>query len=223
MKLYDFPMWEQMQESELVELLDIVTVQTFQTQELLFRPGDDPNRLYLLYHGQVKTYVLSPQGHEKIMHIFSPGDAFGGLLLGVVGEGLPWAKAMSDVVVCIMGETGFKSFMQRCPNLCLALFRYMTAHHVQDMERLERILHTKASHRVVLTLLDLGHRLGYGDEEIFPIHPFTHEDIGNMIGVVRNTVTEVISQLRQVGVVSGRGAKMVVRRAVAEEYLQNDG
>lgn len=63
---------------------------------------------------------------------------------------------MGDVVVCIMDEAGFKHFMQCSPNVCLALFRYMTQHHVHDMQRLGRLLYTKAADRVVLTLLDLG-------------------------------------------------------------------
>ncbi len=221
-QLRKFPLWDHLDESELEQLLTIVNVRSYRASETLFCPGDDPNYLYLLYHGQVKTYTLSLRGQEKIMHIFSPGDAFGGLLLGVVDETLPWAQAIGDVVVCIMDETGFKQFMQRCPNLCLALFRYMTQHHVHDMQRLERLLHTRAADRVVLTLLELGHRLGQEHLAEFQIHTFSQEDIGNMVGLVRSTVTETISQLRREGVVSGHGPKMIVHRNAAERYLQNN-
>jgi len=41
--------------------------------------------------------VRSGQGQEKIMPIFQPGDAFGGLLLGLpYGSGLPWVEAIKD-------------------------------------------------------------------------------------------------------------------------------
>lgn len=222
LKLQEFPLWADLQAKEIDELLEVVTIVGFKSGEILFDPESSPDYLYLLQHGRVKTYVFSPQGQEKIMHIFSPGDAFGGLLLGIVDGKLPWAQAIGDVITCVMDETAFMSFMQRCPGTCLGLFRYMAAHHVEDMRRIEQMLHTKAQQRVVLALLDLGHRLGYEHVEQFTISPhFTQEDIGNMIGLVRSTVSEIISDLRREGVVSGQGRNLVVHRLVAEQYLRD--
>lgn len=222
LKLHEFPLWADLQAKEIDELLEIVTVVGFKSGDILFKPGDPPDYLYLLQHGRVKTYVYSPQGQEKIMHIFCPGDAFGGLLLGVVDGELPWAQAIGDVITCVMDETAFRAFMQRCPGTCLGLFRYMAAHHVEDMRRIERMIHTKAHQRVVLALLDLGHRLGNDYAEQYSISPyFTHEDIGNMIGLVRSTVSEIISDLRRAGVVSGQGRKLIVNRRAAEQYLRD--
>ncbi len=223
MQLHQFPLWADLQAQEMDQLLEIVSIKGYQAGSMLFGPDDSPDHIFLLQHGRVKTFVLSPQGQEKIMHIFCPGDAFGGLLLGVMDGHLPWAQAMDDVVVCLMDETAFKQFMQRCPNTCLGLFRYMSAHHIDDMRRLERLLHTKASHRVVLTLLDLADRLGFGEAEAFTIGAyFTHEDIANMIGVVRSTVSELISQLRRLGVLSGRGRGLTIHRAAAISFLAED-
>lgn len=223
LKLHEFPLWADLQATEIDDLLPIVTIKGYKAGEILFTPEDSPDYLYLLQHGRVKTYVHSPQGHEKIMHIFSPGDAFGGLLLGVVDGALPWAQAIGDVITCMMDEAAFTTFMQRCPGTCLGLFRYMAAHHVEDMRRIEQMLHNKAHHRVVLALLDLGHRLGQDRAEQFSISPyFTQEDIGNMIGIVRSTVSEIIAALRQVGVVTGSGRTLVVHRQTAEQYLHDN-
>lgn len=223
LQLHEFPLWAELQATEMDELLKIVTIKGFKSGEILFTPADSPDCLYLLQHGRVKTYVHSTQGHEKIMHIFHPGDAFGGLLLGVVDGTLPWAQAVGDVVVCQMDETAFMKFMQRCPNTCLGLFKYLAAHHVEDMKRIEQMLYTKAHHRVVLVLLDLGHRLGHDSNETFAISPhFTHEDIGNMVGITRSTVSEIISDLRRVGVVEGKRRNLMVNRRLAKQYLQED-
>lgn len=222
LELHEFPLWAELQNKELDELLEIVTLKGFKSGEILFTPADDPDYLFLLQHGRVKTYVYSPQGQEKIMHIFCPGDAFGGLLLGVVDGTLPWAQAIGDVVTCVMDEAAFMKFMQRCPGICLGLFRYLAAHHVEDMRRIEQMLHTKAPQRVVLALLDLGHRLGLDQAEQFSVSPyFTQEDIGNMVGVVRSTVSEIIADLRQIGVVSGQGRTLVIHRQAAEQYLRD--
>lgn len=223
LKFHEFSLWADLQSTEMDELLQIVTVKGFRSGEILFTPEDAPDFLYLLQHGRVKTFVYSPQGQEKIMHIFCPGDAFGGLLMGVVDDKLPWAQAIGDVVLCMMDEVAFKRFMQRCPNTCFGLFRYMSAHHVQDMRRIEHLLHTKASYRVVHALLELGHRLGLDHEEQFTVSPyFTHEDIGNMIGMARTTVSEIISDLRRCGVVGRQGRNLTVNRQAAEQFLHEN-
>ncbi len=49
---------------------------------------------------------------------------------------------------------------------------------------------------------------------------FTHSDLANMIGVARTTVSELMGQLRQAGVVSGGPRRLIVYRRAAERYLQ---
>jgi CRP-like cAMP-binding protein len=205
------------------QILGIVTVQQFRRGRFIFQPGDPGERFYLLHHGRVKTYTISKQGQEKIMHIFYPGDAFGRLMHNPHPGKQPWAQALDDVVVSFMDEIAFKRFMLEFPDLCLNIFRYMAAHHAKDMRRLETLMHTNASQRLVLTLLDLGERLGHGQADSFVLDPsFTHEDLANMIGVVRSTVSELIGKLRQCGVLGGQGHHLTVYRRAAENYLQAD-
>ncbi|MEJ2351036.1 MAG: Crp/Fnr family transcriptional regulator [Anaerolineales bacterium] len=205
------------------QILNIVTAQQFRRGSFIFQPGDSDERFYLLHHGRVKTYIISKQGKEKIMHIFYPGDAFGSLMRGTQPGKQPWAQALDDVVVSFMDENAFKRFMLEFPDLCLNIFRFMAAHHAKDMRRLETLMHTNASQRLVLTLLDLGERLGHGEADSFVLDPsFMHEDLANMIGVVRSTVSELIGKLRRIGVLGGRGHNLTVYPRVAENYLQGD-
>jgi CRP/FNR family cyclic AMP-dependent transcriptional regulator len=205
---------------EINQILKIVTVHQFRRGSFIFQPDYPDERFYLLHHGRVKTYVISEQGQEKIMHIFYPGDAFGRLMQSSNPMKQPWAQALDDVVVSSMDENAFKRFMLAFPDLCLNIFRYMAAHHTKDMRRMETLMHTNASQRLVLTILDLGEHLGQGEANAFDLDPsFTHEDLANMIGVVRSTVTELIGQLRRNGVLGGRGHHLIVYRKAAENYL----
>lgn len=224
LRLHDFPMWNNMTAAEMASLLDIVVIKGYTRGETLFTPFEEPNRLYLLQLGRVKTYMLTADGRQKILHIFAPGDAFGALLLGAVDGRLPWAEALGDVIVCSMDEAGFRDLMMRCPNMCLDLFQYVSQIHVEAMRRLQGLLHTPAERRVVITLLELGRLLGHADKGTFTISPhFTHEDIADLIGVVRTTVTQLITKLRRRNIVSRSGRKLIVHRAAAERYLEGPG
>jgi CRP/FNR family transcriptional regulator len=208
---------------DLEKIGQIITTQRFAAQDFIFYPGSESyNQFYLLHQGRVKTYNISQKGKEKVLHIFLPGDAFGGLLLPVDNkEQQPWAQALDDVLVGVIDEPAFKRLMQTCPDLVMNLLRYMTSLHANDMHRLESLLHTKAVNRLVRILLYLGERLGCGDAEQFEIDPgFTHEDLARMAGVARTTVSESISQLRRAGVLHSESRPLIVNRRAAEQFLQ---
>ncbi len=218
--LRQLDLFSDLKPNTIEQILRIITVRHFESGEYIFRPGDPCDRLYLLHHGRVKTHVYSDSGQEKIMHIFHPGDAFGGLLLGTTHGDVPWAQAMDDVIVSYMDESAFKRFMGAFPDLCMNIFRYMAEHHADDMRRMERFIHTDARSRLVHTLLDLGSRLGYAEAEFYELAPsYTHEDLANMVGVVRSTVSDVIGQLRREGVLGGQGRSLIVNRSAAEQFL----
>ena len=102
----------------------------------------------------------------------------------------------------------------------LNLFNYMVYQHQQHVRRIQTLIHTRSSHRLVLTLLQMGDRQGDGDKDDFQIrHSFTHEDLGNMIGVVRSTVSELMGQLREIGVVTTNGRSITLHRRPAYHFL----
>jgi CRP/FNR family transcriptional regulator len=203
-------------------VLEFVSVKAFARRDLLFQPGDTSKCLFLLNHGRVKAYNYTSQGQKRIMQVLFPGDVFGGLLLGTDHGELPWAQAIDDVVVSSMDEPAFMRFMQLFPVQCLAIIRNMTFHHSEDMHRLETFLHTDASHRLVLIMLHLGDRLGYRHDEKFELDSsFTHEELANMIGVVRSTVSHLIGALRRAKVLSGRGRRLIIDRQAAQQYLND--
>ncbi len=207
--------------TEIDEVLELMVIRQYNTGDFIFHPNQTCRHLYLLHQGKVKLYVLTPQGREQILHILLPGDAFGGLLLGEPIAEMPYAHALEDVVVSSMDEAAFKHFMRAFPELCMNIFRYMSNRHAADVRRLETLLHTKMDARLVRSLLDLGDRLGYSNAEQFELDlSFTHEELANLIGAARTTVSELIGQLRRAGVLGGEGRHLIVYRHDAEQFLQ---
>lgn len=222
-KVLGFHVFAGVDTAEIEKVLRIAKIKSFRTGEIVFRPGEARHLLFLINEGAVKAYVLSRHGQQKILHIYHPGDVFGGLLAGTMYEDQSWAQTLNDVTVCIMDEPAFKEFIQTCPEMCMMLFRYLCIHHSADIRRLESFLHTKASHRLVLALLDLGMRLGHGEDEQFELDSsFTHEELANMIGVVRSTVSTLIGRLRSLGVLSVKNRRLIVYRKAAEQFLLED-
>lgn len=208
---------------EMENILRVTHTQAFKSGETIFEPDEHPKRFYLLHHGKVKSYTLTPKGDEWILQLFHPGDAFGGLLMGVV-EGVPiWTETLDEVVVSMMDEDSFKQFMRIAPDTCFRLFRYMSNHHAHMTHALRQLLHLKAIYRLIITLLDLASSRPQVDSEYLIIDSgYTHNDLANLIGVRRTTVSELVSELKQEGIIKNTGRQITIRRSLAIAYLGDE-
>lgn len=204
--------------SEIEDLLQRHPLKHYGAGKLILSAGEGVRQLLLLCEGIVKTYVYSPRGQQQIIHVFYPGDAFGGLVFGPDQE--PWAEAMIEVTLVSMGETELKELMQTFPDVCMNILDSMVDHHRSHVLRMQTLIHNKASHRLVLTLLHLCDLQGDRDKDAVVIKGgFTHQDIANMIGVVRSTVSELMGELRHLGIVCGDRREPCVIREAAERFL----
>jgi CRP-like cAMP-binding protein len=67
--------------------------------EVIFRRGDPSNGFYVVIHGRVKLALTSPQGIEKVLELFGPGQSFGEAVM-FLGKSYPvYAQALTDALV----------------------------------------------------------------------------------------------------------------------------
>ncbi len=215
-------LFDNVPEDIAIDFLATHKPRNYKADQTIFTAYDGHESLYLLLRGVVKTYVVSSQGMEQITHLFYPGEAFGGLFFGVDQDPAPWATALDEVRLIALNRVGFRRMMVTFPDVCMNVFRYLVEHHNQDMRRLQTLIHTKAGDRLVMTLLHLSARQGDEDCETFTIRPrLTHETLANMIGVVRSTLSELMTSLRRRGILISRGREITVDRRAAEKFLRD--
>ena len=216
----DLALFNNVDQQELTRFLERYPGRDYQAGAVVFSGGEGEGRLFLLLSGVVKSYAISPEGKERITHLFYQGDSFGELIFGSDQGGSIWASTIAAAHIIPITTAGFKRMMRTFPEVCFNIFRYQVAHHEEDMRRLQTLLHTQAADRLLLTLLHLGNRQGDEDKEIFCIDPpLTHDTLGNLIGVVRTTVSELIGELRQEGVITTSGRTLTVDRKAAQLFL----
>ena len=213
------PLWTEMVRHELDEYLQVVTIETYNTDEEVFNPRSLDQSLYLVHHGSVRAYVCSDNGRPRFSQVYSPGDVFGPILWGSqVQEN--FVRTDGDVVLARVNLIGFKRLMQACPSTCFGLFRYAAASKEEGERQYERLLQSRAKERVVHVLLGISDRLGLHNSERFSIAPFTHQDIAQLAGLRRTTVSEIVSELRLEGVIEGGSRGFNVIRSEASRMIQ---
>jgi CRP/FNR family transcriptional regulator len=181
----------------------------------LFSEGDPARNVFIICYGQVKISSTSRDGKTMILKIAGPGDVMG---LSAVLANVPHevtAEAIEPCQVKTVRKQEFVDFLGRhgvaSMHAAQALSgEYLTVFH--DAKRLA--LSGSAAGRLARLLLDWGRTAnngnGNGKTEIRFTMALTHEEIANMAGTSRETVTRLLNQFRRDQWITIKGASLTI-------------
>ena len=86
------------------------------------------------------------------------------------------------------------------------------------------LMRADARYRLLGTLLSVARRFCCTDGDWFELpSSLTQEDIANMAGLNRSTVSSLINELRREGILGGTGRSLTVNRIAVEDLLEEAG
>lgn len=152
--------------------------------------------LFILKKGRVQLYRLSPEGKKFVIETLRPGSVFGECVLtGQRLSGL-FIEAVEESVVCVLHRDDLERLIASTPQLAIRLLEILGRRIYELEARLEDLAFKKVPARVAALLVRLAHREGN------PIVGYTHQDLADMVGAYRETVTQAINQLKQAGIIA---------------------
>ena len=178
---------------------------------VLLSEGEQPSAVLFLLEGKVKLSMNSNQGRRLILGIAEPGDI---LELAAAFSDCPYevtAEAQSQCKITALARRSFLDFIVRYPVAAHNVARLLFLEHKRACGQLRNLgLTLSASARLARLLLEWcadGRRTEHG---IRIQHSFTHEEIGECIGVARETVSRTLADLKHRELVEQRGSSLFV-------------
>ncbi|KRT75019.1 MAG: Crp/Fnr family transcriptional regulator [Deltaproteobacteria bacterium CSP1-8] len=206
-------------EGETRKILDLCTEREFPRDAAIFREGDAAEALFIVRTGLVKLTSLSERGTESILHILRPGDVFGELIVNE--EKRPFtAVAVTDVTVAILKRKDLLDLLSSHPSFSRNFTKMLSTRLVRVEKEFAGLLHAWAYHRLARELLHLSEDLGVETPAgtLIPLH-LTHEELSNLIGTARETVTIQLHKFEEMGMIRRKGRRIIVNRPRLAEYL----
>lgn len=185
---------------------------------VFFAPEDSSERLFILKTGQVELYRLTVDGKRLVTRRIGPGTIFGEM--GLLGQSLQgcFAEATEPSLVCVATRGDILRVLQARPEVMLRLLEAL-GNRLSLLEgRLEQAVFSPVKVRVANFLLaNLDPATGV-------VAGYSHAEIGDTIGALRQTVTETLNGMAsQSLLVVGRKQIHVTDRQQLEELALNDG
>ena len=197
--LRNFPLFDCLTEQDFTVLESMVESHVKPKYSFLYLADEPSDAIYFLSKGIVKTGTHSEDGREVIKSILHPISMFGEL--GLVGETqrTEFARAMNqEVQYCTIKIHDFKRLMHRNHQLCMKIMQIVGNRLMKAETRLEALIFKDARARIIDFLKESvvrrGRKVGY---EMLLKHCLTQQDIANITGTSRQTVTSVLNELRK--------------------------
>ncbi len=179
----------------------------------IFFPGDPAERVYLLKRGAVRLSRVYESGEEITVALLRENSLFGvlSLLTGQKSDRFYHAIAFTSVDLISAPATSVRQAIEKDARVGLLLLQGLSSRILQTETMIETLTHRDMSSRLVSFLLVLCRDFGMpGTRGITIDLKLSHQAIAEAIGSTRVTITRLLRDLRNDGLVEIDRKRIIV-------------
>jgi CRP/FNR family transcriptional regulator, cyclic AMP receptor protein len=187
---------------------------------ILFVEGQSPRGIYIICSGRVKLSTTSRDGKTLILRIAEEGEVLG--LHGCV-SGKPYELTAETLQPCqldFIKRDDFLKFLQNHGDACLNAAQHLSQNCQNAYEMIRSLgLSHSVSEKLARLLLEWSSDGEKTKEGIRIKVSLTHEEMAQLIGTSRETVTRVLGEFREKNLAQLRGSTLLIKNKAALEQL----
>ncbi len=211
--LKSFPIFESVGEDTLHELARCTSKVKIQKHEAIYEEGSRSDSIYFLMKGVAKIGAHSEDGREIIKQVLHPMAMFGELCIAGEEKRKNFALAMNrDVELLCLPALDVQRAMRNDHQLAIHILKFIGRRLQRAESRLESLIFKDARERIIEFLKESaqkqGKRIGY---EMLIRHCLTQQDIANLTGTSRQTVTSVLNDLKKSNLIYFNRRSILIR------------
>ncbi len=196
--------------AEPVEALDSMKFTgAYPKEALLFVEGEQPRGVFVLCRGRAKLTTTSTEGRTLIIKIASPGEILG-VSAAILGR--PYevsAETLEASQVSFIRRDDFLRFLNAYSEACMHTAQQLSEKYESAQREIRSLglAHTTSEKlaRLLLSWSASGEETPQGTRLQVLL---THEEIGQMIGTTRETVTRLLSEFKRKKLISMKGSSL---------------
>ncbi len=198
----------------------VAHVTTYPEGALIFVEGQAPRGVFVLCQGRVKLTSTNRDGKTFILRIVEPGEILG--LHEIVTDKAHelTVETLQPSQLAFISRVDFLPFLKQHGDLCLHVAQQLSSDCQSAYEVIRSIgLSHSVSEKLARLLL---HWSADGQTVAGAIRiklALTHEEVAQLIGTTRETVTRILGDFKKRRVVESKGATLLIRDKAALERL----
>jgi CRP-like cAMP-binding protein len=209
--LKNIRLFEDLSPLELQDMERITRMENVRKHQPLYLPGEPSHNVYLLKKGRVKLTNSALSGKEITFEILEPGEVFGELEVLEGSFRATAAEALDDVVICLIRREDFDRYLATHPSAAVRLTKLIGLRLRRIQSRIEDLVFRDVPARLAHLLIELSKDHGAVDQRGVRLRAkLTHQEMANLIGCSRETVSHTLGQFREDGLIQMDGHSIII-------------
>ena len=220
--LRNVPIFAELEEKDLLRVVKLGTSQKYKKGNIVVLEQESGAALFVIITGKVKVVRMDEDGREVILSMFGPGEFFGemSLLDGLARSASVVATVKSELFM--IHRRDFLELLNEFPSVTISLLAELAMRLRKADMQIKSLSLKDAEGRIANVMLILADDVGIfrkGKVEIDDLP--LQQDIANMAGTSRETVSRMIHLFIEGGEVQMKGNKLIINdyEAFRKKYL----
>jgi CRP/FNR family cyclic AMP-dependent transcriptional regulator len=192
-------------------LLPGLTVGTYRPRQVIYLPGDRAQGVHFLTTGRIKISKVTRDGKELTLAYRNEGDFFGEPCLLDGGPREEMAEAMDASTTAEIPREVLDNLLRSDGGAAYKFARALIIRRKDLETRVEQLIFKDVGAKLAELLLNLGQEHGISDERGVVVGlKITHQEMANLIGSTRETVSLTLSQFKRKGLIQTDGRRVIL-------------
>jgi len=187
---------------------------------ILFREGEPSTTVFVVCKGQLKLFAVSREGRRLVIRIAGPGDMLG---LSAVLNNASYettAETLEPTELKRIGRADFLDLFHSYGEVSQKTTRLLAKQYQEVFMDARRMALSGLAHaRLARLLLEWPKRSAGRTPDPRAAVTLTHEALGDMAGMSRETVTRLLNQFEREKLIERRGRSVIILDADKLEIL----
>ncbi|MBL7014107.1 MAG: Crp/Fnr family transcriptional regulator [Candidatus Marinimicrobia bacterium] len=205
------PIFWGLSEKSLYDIAEKMVTRTYKKGQYIIAEDDEGQSSYFISEGSVKITRTSDDGREVILAMQGVGDFFGEMAMLDDEPRSANIVAISACTVLTLNGADFFGILESHPKVAINLLKELAVRIRKSDEQIEGLSLSDAEKRIAMTLLRISEELGtiYHGDVLVKKMP-VQQDIANMAGTSRETVSRTINILEEKGYLKRDGKELTI-------------
>jgi CRP/FNR family cyclic AMP-dependent transcriptional regulator len=203
-------------------LNEIKSIAVYPKSTMLFIEGQQPRGVFVLCTGKAKLFASSRDGKTIITKISEAGDVLG---LNATISNRPYevtAEMMEPGQANFIARDALLQFLREYGEVALRVAEQLSSNYYTAYEEIRTLgLSSSPSEKFAKLLLSWSPNSGNANDPTHLKLTLTHEEIAEMIGTTRETVSRLFSDFKKKELVQLKGSTLIIRNKPALEKIVN--
>ncbi len=206
------PLFSSIPEEQLEKISKCLIEKKYNKDAMIVMEDETGDSLFIIAEGRVKITRYSDEGDEVILTILGEDDFFGEMSL-IDGEARSAnVVALERTKVYVLTRHDLFNLLEKNPSIAIAMLEEMVTRLRKSDKYIKGLSLNDAETRVGMTLYSLSEQMGTikSGEVTIEKMPF-QQDIANMSGTTRETVSRMLKLLEDKKIIAKQGRKVVIK------------